>query len=266
MAYGLIHYNAPGENLDEFLDFAAEAGFECAEISVGDLWPEGDENPEKRAKQVAQKLRDRGLFASALSAGNNFCVETEEEIQAQVERMKRVCELAQILSTDVLRTEGGWPGEDPRPATNWVDPIADCLTRCLEFSEPMGIKFAVDNHGLVTNEWPVQLMIFEQVGSPLVGANLDTMNYRWFGHDLEKLREIYSAIASYVMHTHLKDGFGSQENYRGTVLGEGEIDLDFAISCLKEAGYTGHWVAEYEGLRDDGTGYRKCLAWMRENI
>lgn len=265
MPYGLIHYNAPGDTLEEFLDFAAQAGFDCVEIQIGDLWPKEGPTPEERTEQVAAMLRERGLFASAISAGNNFCVDQEEEIRAQVLRMRRICDLAQILGTDTLRTEGGWPGDDPRPAAEWVPWIAECLGRCLEFIEPLGMKLAVDNHGYITNEWPIQLMVYERVQSPLVGANLDTMNYRWFGHSVEKLREIYEAIAPHVLHTHLKDGTGARQDYKGCALGEGEIPLNWAVECLKKAGYSGPWVAEYEGPRDDGTGYRKCLAWMKAN-
>ncbi len=266
MAFGLIHYNAPGDTLEEFLDFVADAGFDCVEIASGDVWPQDEAHPEARAAQIAQMLKDRGLFASSLTSGNNFCVDQESAIVAQVERMKRVCECAQILGTDTLRTDGGWPGEDPRPMVEWVPWMVECFSRCLDFVEPAGIKLAVDNHGYVTNEWPIQLMIFEQVDSPCLGANLDTMNYRWFGHSVEKLHEIYEAIAPYVMHTHFKDGTGSRENYKGTVLGAGEIPLEWAITCLKKNGYEGAWTVEYEGPRDDGTGYREGLAWLQAHV
>ena len=266
MAYGLIHYNAPGDTLEEFLDFVQDAGFDCVELATADVWPQDEHHPEARAAKVAQMLKDRGLIASALQAGNDFCVDKESAIVAQVTRMERVCHCAQLLGTDTLRTDGGWPGDDPRSAAEWVPWMVECFSRCLDFIEPLGLKLAIDNHGYVTNEWPIQLMIYEQVNSPFLGANLDTMNYRWFGHPVEKLHEIYEAIAPHVMHTHFKDGTGSRENYVGTVLGEGEIPLDWAIECLHKAEYEGPWTAEYEGPRDDGTGYRQCLAWLKEHV
>lgn len=267
MGFGIIHYNTPGDTIEEFLDYLAATGFESAEIQVADVWPQGEENPEGRAEHVAKYMRERNLRASSLTAGNNFCVEDEAGITAQVERMKRVLDLADILGTKILRTDGGWPGEDPRPGMAWVDPICTCLERCLEFAEPRGFKWALDNHGYVTNEWPVQLTIFEKLGSPSIGANLDTMNYRWFGHSIEMLHEIYAAIAPFTMHTHLKDGIGSRENYQGKVLGEGEIPLEFAVKCLKDAGYQGDWTAEYEVRDGDkAADCRKCLDWMRTHI
>ena len=267
MGFGIIHYNTPGDTLEEFLDYIAETGFESAEIQSGDLWPEGEKNPEKRAESVAGYMRERNLRASALTAGNNFCTEDDATLAAQVERLKRVLDLADILGTKILRTDAGWPGEDPRPGIVWVDRVAEGLERTLEFAEPRGFKFALDNHGNVTNEWPVQLMVFEKLQSPSVGANLDTMNYRWYGHSVSFLKEIYAAIAPYVIHTHLKDGVGSRAEYQGRILGEGEIPLEYAVKCLKDAGYAGDWTAEYEVHGGDkAADCRKCLEWMRAHV
>ena len=32
MKYGLIHYNTPGDTLEEFLDYTAETGFDAVEL------------------------------------------------------------------------------------------------------------------------------------------------------------------------------------------------------------------------------------------
>ena len=111
MKFGIIHYNAPGATLEEFLRYAVDSGFDCTELQVHDVWPDGEANPERRAEE-ARKLTERlGIAVSALSAGNDFVVLEEEAVRAQVARMKRVCELAEILGTKVIRTEGGQPKE-----------------------------------------------------------------------------------------------------------------------------------------------------------
>lgn len=264
MKYGIIHYNAPGDTLEEFLRYAKDTGFDCVELSVSDVWDEEDSPEQDHVEQVKDLLDDIGLSVSALAARNDFVLVHPEAVAQQVWRMERVCRLAPILGCDVIRTEGGAPKEDV-PPERWSEAIANCLRRCLEFAGPMGIKFALDNHGVVTNEWPVQLEVFQRVDSPLVGANLDTMNYRWFGHSVEKLHEIYREIAPYAMHTHMKDGFGSREEYKGQALGEGEVDLAWAVACLGQVGYEGVWCAEYEGPEHTALGYRKCLEWMQAN-
>jgi sugar phosphate isomerase/epimerase len=84
---------------------------------------------------------------------------------------------------------------------------------------------------------------------------MDTMNYRWFGYEVDKLPEIYEAIAPWVKHTHMKDGHNARPDYKGAALGDGEIPLDAAVSALKKAGYDGAYCAEYEGSEDGAIGY-----------
>lgn len=264
---GVIHYNFPDMDWLAFLDYCARTGFEYVEVAIADVWAPGTADPEASAREAHSQLDGHGLKASALSAGNDFLLLDEAAIAPQIERMKRICcDIAPALGTDVIRTEGGWPKDEVSPE-RYVEAISGCLRRCVGFIEPAGIRLALDNHGPVTNDADLQVRIFEAVGSPNVGANLDTMNYRWFGHDLATIDRFYEVIAPHVFHTHLKDGTGSREDYRGAALGEGEIHLDRAVECLRAAGYDGAWCAEYEGPeRDGGAGYAKCCQWMKANL
>ena len=262
MLSALIHYNAPGETIEEFLDYAAETGFEAVELQWRDVWPE-DGDPEKKAERVRKLLDERRLKCSQLAAGNDFVVWEDEAVEAQVERMERICRLAQILGAPCIRTEGGQP-KDAVPEELWPVAIANCVLNCLDFVEEMGVILAIDNHGYVTNNVDVLISVLEYVDSPLVGTNLDTMNYRWYGYPVETLPYIYERVAPWVKHTHLKDGTGSRKEYKGCALGEGEIPLEAAVGALKRAGYQGVWCAEYEGPRDTSAeGYSSCLSWIK---
>jgi sugar phosphate isomerase/epimerase len=137
----------------------------------------------------------------------------------------------------------------------------------MDYAEEMDVKFALDNHGLTTNKAELQLEVLSRVNSPRMGLNLDTMNYRWFGHDLETVDRYYDMVGPHVFHVHLKDGRGSLAQYQGTALGEGEIHLERAIRALKSARYRGAWCAEYEGPQaESADGYRRCLAWMQAHV
>ena len=263
--FGLIHYNYASKSLDDFLKFTSETGFGYVELQISDVWHAETADAEKNAELVRQQVESYGLQVSALAAGNDFVVLEEATIRAQVERMERIAGIAKRLGTSVLRTEGGAPKEAV-PESRWVEAMAGCLTRCLEFAERHDVYLAVDNHGLVTNDGDLQVELFERVASKRVGANMDTMNYRWAGHELETVGRYYEIVAPWTLHTHLKDGTGSRGDYRGEALGEGEIELGKAIRCLKAAGYEGVWCCEYEGRENDGTGQRKSFAWMQANL
>ena len=264
MKYGLIHYNAPGDTFEEFLQYAKETGFDSVEVSIADVWVPDQGEPEAQAEQAKALLDKYGIAASALSANNDFVQLDEEAIAAQVTRMEHVAKLATIVGADCLRTEGGQP-KDGVPEDKWAEAIAGCLNRCLDFCEALKVKLAVDNHGYVTNDPDVMIKMLELAPSPWVGTNLDTMNYRWWGNELDKIDWIYTQVAPRTFHTHLKDGTGSRQNYVGAALGDGEINLKHAVSCLVKSGYKGVWCAEYEGREDTGVGYAKCLKWMKAN-
>ena len=266
MKLGIIHYNAPGKTLAEFLKYASETGYEYVELfGTSDVLDQAPDNPERKAEEVRKEVESFGIKVSALSAGNDFVVLDEETIKAQVERMGLICKLANIVGAKVIRTEGGG-AKDSVPESRWVEAMAGCLTRCIEFAEKYDVYLAVDNHGYITNDGDLQLELFQRVNSDRVGANMDTMNYRWAGHDLKKIAHFYEIIAPYTFHTHMKDGTGSLGEYRGAALGEGEIDLAYAVKCLKDAGYDGVFCSEYEGSEPSDIGYRKSCQWMQANL
>lgn len=264
---GVIHYNWPGFSFEEFLRFAAETGYQYVELLLSDVWSPDTDNPETNAERVRKTLESYGLKVSALSAGNDFLQIEEEAIRYQVERMGMICRLARILGDEtVVRAEGGIP-KDGVPRQQWVDALSECFRRCIDHVEQTGVALAIDNHGYITNDYTILLAVLQQVNHPLIGTNLDTMNYRWYAHDLQVCRRIYELMAPYAKHTHLKDGTGSFKQYRGAALGDGEIDLHYALHCLKQAGYTGVYCAEYEGPEAaGGVGYAKCYLWLKANV
>ena len=123
----------------------------------------------------------------------------------------------------------------------------------------------MDNHGLVTNDADLQVCLFKDVASPYVAATMDAMNYRWAGHDLDTAGRFYETIAPYVRHVHIKDGIGAQSSYRGTVTGDGEIDISRAIAALKKAAYAGASCIEYEG-KEGSAGYVKSLERLKRLV
>lgn len=264
---GVIHYNWPGFSLEEFLKFAAETGYRYVELQINDVWTPDVDNPERNAERVRKLVESYGLQVSALAAGNDFLQVDEDAIRYQVERMKQVCRLTRILGEEaVVRSEGGAPKENI-PRAKWLDALTDCFRRCLDFVDEMQVALAIDNHGYVTNDYTILLALLQRLNHPLIGTNLDTMNYRWYGHDLQVCKRIYELMAPYAKHTHFKDGFGSLADYRGAALGGGEIDLQYALDCLKKAGYNGVYCAEYEGPEAaGGVGYAKCYHWLKEHV
>lgn len=264
---GVIHYNFPGFSFQDFLKFAADTGYEYVELQIPDVWGKGIEKPEQNTERVKKEVESYGLKVSALAAHNDFVQLDKEAIRFQVERMKRSCKLAKILNEEaVIRSEGGAPKESV-PQEKWLDAMYECFSRCLEFALELRVGIAIDNHGVVTNDGDLLYALLKKLNHKLIGTNLDTMNYRWYGHDISTCNRLYEMMAPHTLHTHFKDGFGSRRHYKGAALGQGEIDLQHALNCLKKSGYNGVYCAEYEGPEGEGgIGYQKCYEWLKANV
>jgi sugar phosphate isomerase/epimerase len=265
---GVIHYNFPGFSFEQFLVFAAETGCGFVELHLSDVWDEtSSAAPDARVQDVKKLLATHGLRVSALAAHNDFVQQDASAIEREVARMKQVAALSKMLDDEaVVRTEGGAPKDEVAPE-NWEDAMYECFSRCTGFLEEQGSKLAIDNHGLISNDGDLLISLLNRIDHPQIGSNLDTMNLRWFGHSIEECNRFYKALAPRVLHTHFKDGFDGRENYKGAALGEGEVDLPFALQCLREANYQGVYCAEYEGPEPEGgVGYRRCIEWLKANI
>jgi len=265
MKLGLIHYRAPGDTVEEFLTWAAETGFENVELMWPDLMPEGRDDPAANTAEVKQVADDLGIEITAVSLGNDFVQLDDAVIADQVERTKGIADLMLMCDCHIFRTEGGQP-KDSVPEDQHAAAIIKSVEAALPVCEEMDLYLAIDNHGVVSNDNAVLMTVLEHFKHPRVGTNLDTMNYRWFGYEVDELPGIYEAVAPYVLSTHIKDGRNARPDYIGATLGEGEIPLVSAVASLKAAGFEGPWHAECEAPEDFGVAYSKCLDWMKANI
>ncbi|MCM8772774.1 MAG: sugar phosphate isomerase/epimerase [Candidatus Omnitrophica bacterium] len=246
---GVIFYNFSFQKLEDFLNWCAENNVEYAEIS------------REHLKEAEILLLKYNVKISQVTARNDF-VQVKEEFEKQVKMVGELCKEVKNIGCNQLRLDGGWPKEGI-DEKDYKKLIFEGIKRVVEFAEKENVYLALDNHGILTNDYEFQLEIFESIKSKYLGANLDTMNYRWYGYPVEKLIEIYKAIAPYTIHTHIKDGTGTRENYTGKVLGEGEIPIISAIKILKENNYNGVLCAEYEG-KDKEIGYKKCVEFLKK--
>ncbi|MGC8976775.1 MAG: sugar phosphate isomerase/epimerase family protein [Candidatus Ratteibacteria bacterium] len=246
---GVIFYNFSFQDLKSFLEWCNEVGVEYAEIY------------NKYLPQASQLIKKYNVKISQVSAGNDFVQKTKEELLNQVKMVSELCKKVKDIGCNQIRIDGGWPKEG-LDSSKYKELILEGVKRVVEYAEKENVYLALDNHGIITNDYELQLEIFEKINSKYLGANLDTMNYRWYGYPVENLKEIYKLIAPYTLHTHIKDGIGTRENYRGMVLGEGEIPVVEAIKILKEKNYKGVWCIEYEG-KDKEAGYKKSVEFLK---
>ena len=133
--------------------------------------------------------------------------------------------------------------------------------RIIQATDKMPVRFGVENHGHTTNRPDFLRPLFAGVASERVGLTLDTANFYWYGHPLEKLYEIYREFASAACHTHCKSiHYPSDQRNRKRAIGweygkyccpvyEGDIDFAQVARILSQGGYRGDLCIENESLK-----------------
>ena len=117
-----------------------------------------------------------------------------------------------------------------------MDDAIGALSRCAEYAAKKGIFLGVENHGGLT---PDQLLsIVQRVDSPWVGINLDTGNF----HTDDPYGDLVQCV-DYAVNVQVKASMKTPEGKKYPA------DLNRVASILKNAGYQGFVILEYEDER-----------------
>lgn len=245
-------------------DVAKEIGFDGIEfINLNNKnWGiEGDEI--EIAKEIKAHCDEIGLEIAAYTVGANFL---SEDIDAEVERVKRCVDVCAALGAPVMRHDATFALRNI-PLYSYEDAISEMAPRIrevAEYAEGLGIRTCSENHGFI-------FQAPDRVEELILAVN--HKNYGWlcdFGNflcaDSDPAESVYIA-APYTVHAHAKDFlFKSAEiekpigyqittamgnHIRGTVVGHGVVPVRQCISILKRAGYDGYVSLEFEGMEDN---------------
>lgn len=250
--------------LADFVDYCAELDLEGTELT-GYYFPKFPPNPVRKSpvptpepfyppttvpgfditfpeagylNSVKNHCFRLGLDVSGTAIGNDFCHPPGEARDGQIRMCKDWIDRAAILGAPVIRIFAGRvkSGQGEQDA---IDLCVEGINECLLHAAGRGVFLALENHGGITATPDQMLRIVEAVDdSPWFGVNLDSGNFRTddpYG-DLAR-------IAPYAINAQIK--------VMMTVAGEKRpADLPRTIGILKDAGYRGYVVLEYEE-RDD---------------
>jgi sugar phosphate isomerase/epimerase len=203
--------------------------------------------------EVQAALENSGKRITALCMHNRF----EERPEQEIDWCVRVAEAASRLGVPAVRID-----VVPRamPPAEFLDFAAATLAKIIAATEGTGIRFAIENHGRVTNDPQFLHALFDRVNSPRLGLTLDTGNFYWFGHPLSRLYQLYEQFSSRVFHTHCKSiAYPVEEREKERPMGweyskyhcpidKGDIDFSRVLAILKKAGYGNDLCIENEGL------------------
>ncbi len=267
----------PG-SLKERLSLAEKLGLKGVQV----YGIEGEISPEMTVSARAEfkkELADRGLTLSAVCGDLGHGFFNPEHNKENIERSKRILELAKELGTDVVTTHIGVVPKDPSHPRYGI--MQDACGQLAEYANQLGSHFAIE-----TGPEPADVLrkFLDTLPSDGVGVNLDPANlHMCFNCDAAEAVRI---LKPYIVHTHAKDGvykkfcdseimYGilplpadyQEEDYCEEVpLGQGGVNWKEYLSALDGIGYRGFLTIERETGDDPAGDIRMAADFLRAQM
>ena len=221
----------------------------------GDMSPE-NLTPSKR-KEFLNRVKDHGLEISALCGdlGQGFGDPLKNKVN--IEKSKRVLDLAKDLETSIVTTHIGVIPQDPNHDRYKI--MQEACFELSQYADELKAHFAIETGP----ETALTLRNFlDTLGSKGVAVNLDPANLVMVTGD-DPVQAVYT-LKDYIVHTHAKDGrrvlIKDPEVIYGLVeetiqegkafielpLGQGDVDFKKYLQALTDIGYKGFLTIERE--------------------
>lgn len=219
----------------------------------GDMSPE-NLTPSKR-KEFLNRVKDHGLEISALCGdlGQGFGDPLKNKVN--IEKSKRILDLAKDLETSIVTTHIGVIPQDPNHDRYKI--MQEACFELSQYADELKAHFAIGPETAITLR-----NFLDTLGSKGVAVNLDPANLVMVTGD-DPVQAVYT-LKDYIVHTHAKDGrrllIKDPEVIYGLVeetiqegkafielpLGQGDVDFKKYLQALTDIGYKGFLTIERE--------------------
>jgi sugar phosphate isomerase/epimerase len=245
----LLAAKPPKLTLIDFIDDCAKFGLDGTELTSYYM-------PQTPTDEYLRHLKGeafrRGLDVSGTAVGNDFCFPTGDDRERQIASVKRWIEYADMMDAPVIRIFAG----TAKPGVSADDSrrlAVEAINECCSHAGKYGIFLALENHGGITAEADDVLAIVRDVESTWFGVNLDTGNF----HTADVYGDL-ARLAPYSLNVQVKASIQPA--------GQAKQPTDFnrLAKILRDAGYRGYIVLEFEEGGDPRTECRRLIEQMRE--
>ncbi|MCM3748665.1 sugar phosphate isomerase/epimerase [Paenibacillus pasadenensis] len=277
MKIGLSTYSLSGAihkgemTVLDAIDFTADNGGEHVEIV-----PIGFELTPELIGAIVDKAASRGIELSNYAIGANFQGLTDEDYQAEIERVKKQVDVAHALGIRFMRHDVASDSDlSIQNFNRSLDRLAAACREIADYAAGFGITTSVENHGYFIQASDRVQALVAAVDRANFRTTLDVGNFMCADENSVAAVRKNLPIASVV---HVKDFYlrpsyrnpgegwfttASGNFLRGAVVGQGDIDMPEVIRTIKASGYDGYISVEFEGHEDCRFGSRVGMANVR---
>lgn len=278
--YGVSRKIESGEMTPEqAVTWLTEQGAEVIEIVPFGIDLLGDPGLAERLRRAAGDVPIENYSLNA-----NFLRLTADEYDAEVARVKKHIDAARGLGIRTFRLDCAAYRRPPE--FNAIEIFQEELPAIIQtyeqicaYAAPYNITILLENHGFHVNGGDRVRQVLKGVTADNFGHQLDVGNYTC----VDELPEITTRkMLPFAKTIHMKDFYirggdrdpgdttqfdcsgswfrSSGGRYlRGSILGQGDIDIPGILRDIKKAGFTGPVYVEYEGMEDCFYGVKVSL-------
>lgn len=228
------------------------------DISVPSIPAFSDDNIVK----TKAELKRLGLTIPCLDS--DCCIHLRETEAAVNEEIKAYVRLAEKLSAPYVRVMATAPVPQP---VGTVDEgyVRSRAVELGHYAMEHGVKVLIETHGVWSDSERLARLL-STVSCEGVGALWDVHHPYRFMH--EKPETTFQNLRPWLCHTHFKDSAATDEGYRYTLPGFGDVPLGDIVRVLKEGGYQGfyslEWVKRWDTtLEEPGIVFAHYANYMR---
>lgn len=263
----------------EVVSKAKELGFDVIEFSGLDV-PQG-ETIESYAKSVKQECERAGIEVGNYTIPADFLFGSEGDMKAEVTRIMKHVEIAEILGASGLRHDATKGIRFGQTAISYFDDIFPILVKgckaVTEYAAELGIKTMVENHGFFCQDSDRVERLVSGVNNANFGLLVDIGNFLMADEDPVKA---VGKLMPYAFHVHVKDFHIKSGTYpypgegwfitrgntyiRGAIVGHGDLPVLQLLKSVKKAGYDGTLSIEFEGLEEPIRGISLGLKNLKQ--
>lgn len=222
----------PTMSLDDVVEYCASLDLDGVELTSY-YFP----NPVSAEYLGRLKVKTiwNGLEVSGTAIGNDFCMADGDERKFQLKMTRQWVDYSAALGAPAIRIFAGRvPKGDTEQAA--IERCIAGIDESVEYAASKGVALALENHGGITATPALMMRIIKGVKpSPYFGVNFDSGNF----HTDDPYRDL-AEIAPYAINAQLKVTIKRAGKEKEPA------DLGRTVSILKDAGYKGWIVLEYE--------------------
>lgn len=197
---------------------------------------------QAKIEETRRRFDAAGLEVACISISSRFSSPDPEERQANIASAIDHIPIAKSLGSSLIRIFGGNipQGIGRKECAAYVQ---ESLKTLAEAAVKEGITFVLETHDSFILAQDV-LEVIEPVRCSGLGVLWDVLHPFRLGKPMKKT---VRSLGPYIRHIHIKDAKLHKEGkHTLTLLGQGDVPLQEAVSLLKEIGYDGWLSLEWE--------------------